>query len=228
MYNVKSLVENLIEGSESDKEKAIKIHNFVRDNIRFGLTRKLDLASPEYTLENGYGHCNAKGVLFVRLLREAGINALHHFVTIKKDIFLDAFPYTIYSLFPPKISHSYVEVNINGKYIRTDSFCVEKALFLKLMSKLIDENRFCGYGININSKCDWDAKSDSFSQFHRNLLEEDHGTFENPLDYYYEYHSYKHQFFGIQFSIVLDMIGSMLNGQFEIWSNSVLNHYRSS
>jgi hypothetical protein len=105
-----------------------------------------------------------------------------------KDIFLDAFPYTIYSLFPPKISHSYVEVNINGKYIRTDSFCVEKALFLKLMSKLIDENRFCGYGININSKCDWDAKSDSFSQFHRNLLEEDHGTFENPLDYYYEYH----------------------------------------
>ena len=80
----------------------------------------------------------------------------------------------------------------------------------------------------INSKCDWDAKSDSFSQFHRNLLEEDHGTFENPLDYYYEYHSYKHQFFGIQFSIVLDMIGSMLNGQFEIWSNSVLNHYRSS
>jgi len=228
MYNVKSLVENLIEGSETDKEKAIKIHNFVRDNIRFGLTRKLDLASAEFTLENGYGHCNAKGVLFVRLLREAGINALHHFVTIRKEIFQDAFPSPIYSLFPSKLSHSYVEVNINGKYIRTDSFLLEKVLFQKLMNKLIDENRFCGYGLNINAKCDWDAKTDSFSQFHRNLLEEDHGTFENPLDYYYEYHSYKHQFLGVQFSIILDMIGTIFNGQFEIWKNSVLNHHRVS
>lgn len=226
MYNIKSLVENLIEGCTSDKEKAIKIHNYVRDNIRYGLTRKLDLASPEYTLETGYGHCNSKGVLFVRLLREAGVNALHHFVTIRKEILKDAFPSPIYEVMPKYISHSYVEVNISGKYIRTDSFLLEKKLFQKLFDKLIEENRFCGYGININSKCEWDAKNDSFSQYHINLMEEDHGTFENPLDYYYEFNSYKHQFLGVQYSIVLDLLGTIMNGQFEIWSNSVLNHHR--
>lgn len=228
MYNIKALVENLVEGAQSDREKSIRIHNFVRDQVRFGFTRKFDLASPEYTLEAGYGHCNPKSVLFIRLLREAGINALHHFVSLRKDILKDAFPEALFSIIPNLISHSYVEVNIQGKYYKTDSFILEKTLFHKMLGYLLEEKRFCGYGTTINSKCDWDAKSDSFSQFHINLMEEDHGTFENPLDYFYEYHSYKHQFFGVQYSMLIDVVGTMMNGQYEIWANSVLNHHRVS
>ncbi|MCB1143031.1 MAG: transglutaminase domain-containing protein [Leptospiraceae bacterium] len=227
MYNIKAMVENLIDGCTTDREKAIKLHNFVRDNIRYGITKKLDFATPEYILESGYGHTTAKATLLIRLLREAGINAMHHFVTLKKEYIQGAFPDLFEFLIPPSISHAYVEVNVNGKYYHLDSFAFEKSLFNKLQIRLRDENKKFGYGISEMGTTEWNGESDAFAQFHPEILEEDHGTFEDPFDYYYEYPSYKHQLFGIQFSMVVDFLASFSGKQFEIWANSNLNHLRT-
>jgi hypothetical protein len=227
MYNIKAVVENIIDGVGSDREKAIKIHDFVRDKVRFGIAKRLDFATPEDVIDTGYGHSCSKTTLFVRLLREAGINAMHHFVTMKKDYLYGAFPDAFYLIIPENITHCYTEVILEGKHYHLDSYIVERNLFEKMQFHCKEQDKIFGYGINYYGNTEWNGFSDCFSQFHPSLVLEDHGSFENPFDFYYEYPAYTNQFLGIQFSFIMDFLASFTKGYFEIWVNSILNHYRS-
>ena len=69
----------------------MRIHDFVRDNIKFGFTKKFDLPSTLETLKFERGHCNPKATLFKEMLQMVGIEARLHFVTIKSDILFGIF-----------------------------------------------------------------------------------------------------------------------------------------
>ena len=58
----------------------------MKNNIKFGFTKKFDLPTNEETLDFKIGHCNPKATLFKELLQMVGIEARLHFVTIKSDI----------------------------------------------------------------------------------------------------------------------------------------------
>lgn len=57
------------------------------------------------------------------------------------------------------------EVLLDGRWIGTDSYNVDPALHLAAIARLRAENGQIGYGVHINGTCQWDGRSDRFSQF---------------------------------------------------------------
>lgn len=172
-------------GSEKDPVKrAVKIHDFVRDEIRFGWSSAFYNQSASQVLDTGYGFCNTKGTLFVAMLRAAGIPARQHFVSINAEIIADFIsPGSAY------VDHSYAEVFLDGKWLSVDSYIVDSHLFNSARALLIRESRKIGYGIHQNGSLEWDGISDSFAQFvndgaHPNLTKTDFGIFADVGEFY--------------------------------------------
>lgn len=78
--------KKLIEDCKSEKEKAIKIHDFVRDEIKFGICPQFYNMKASQVLERKIGFCNTKATLFCALLRVAKIPCRIHFYNINKKI----------------------------------------------------------------------------------------------------------------------------------------------
>ena len=76
------MAEELTKGCESDKDKALKIFYFVRDEIPF-MTDYVVKASE--TLEKRYGFCVTKSSLHVALLRASEIPARYRLAHLKKE-----------------------------------------------------------------------------------------------------------------------------------------------
>ncbi len=168
----------------TDREKAVRIHNFVRDNITFGWHGKFYKQKASEVLRAGIGFCNTKGTLFVTMLRAAGIPARQRFVNINTRIVRDFIsPGTSY------VDHSYTEVFLDERWIAVDSYIVDTALFEAARAKLVAENRLLGYGIHRNGTVNWDGKSDAFSQFLNDgsvadLTTSDYGVYPDIIAFY--------------------------------------------
>ena len=151
--------ERIVGGATTDRERAVRIHDFVRDEIRFGFAAEFWNQTASEVLESGVGFCNTKSTLFVALLRAVGIPARQHFVTIDARI--------LHGLIDPRtpyVDHSYAEVWIDGDWIRTDSFVVDRPLARAARARLRREGRVIGYGAHANGVADWDGRKDAFSQ----------------------------------------------------------------
>ncbi len=149
-----------IAGARGDRERAIRIHDFVRDDVRFGWAPAFYEMSASDVLAAGVGYCNTKSTLFVALLRAAGIPARQVFVDISARILgglID--PGTAY------VDHSYTEVRLDGRWIKLDSYIVDQPLFDRASERLRHEDRMLGYGVHVDGQCDWDGDGDSFAQF---------------------------------------------------------------
>ena len=70
----------------TQRETAVNIHDFVRDEVRFGWRPRFYAMPASQVLKTGVGYCNTKSTLFVAMLRGAGIPARQHFVSINTDI----------------------------------------------------------------------------------------------------------------------------------------------
>ena len=71
---------------ERERERAIRIHDFVRDEVRFGWAPAFYEMSASAVLTAGIGYCNTKSTLFVALLRAAGLPARQVFVDVSARI----------------------------------------------------------------------------------------------------------------------------------------------
>lgn len=224
---IQNITKNIIDNTSTEKEKAVLIHNFVRDKIRFGFTRLLDFCSPEDTLRYGYGTAISKGILMMAMLKECEINSQMHFITVDKKLFDGVFPEPVTLFVPQHLTHGYLEINIDGKYCKVDSYTVEKSLFEKLRQKLSLEEKQVGYGISLKGSIDWNGTTDSLLQSNApDIFLDDHGSFQDPYIYFKEYDSYKHKFFSLQYADMVNGIANLLNLPIEIYLNSVLNHLR--
>jgi len=177
-------VGRITAGAADDVERAICIHDFVRDSIPFGWVPHFDAETASQTLASRIGFCNTKTPLFVALLRAAKIPARIHFVGINKHILggmidpIDEF-----------VDHSYAEVYLNGTWLKLDSFIMDGPLFSVAMERLRASGRTIGFGVHINGKSTWDGKSDAFSQFlndgtYENLTDVDFGIHEDVPAFY--------------------------------------------
>lgn len=203
---VKEVVEQVIVGSATEREKAIALHDYVRDNVKFGFNKYFDAAPPDYTLACGHGHCTSKSRLMVSLFRAAGLESYQHFVVIPKDILKDAIPASRYWMIPAELSHSYAEVKVEGKWCAIDSYIVDPPLLRGAQDRLAREGRLLGYGVRSDSTNIWDGQNNAFSQFDQSMMIEDHGRIDD-LDAYFRDRKYRNHAFGLRFNTMFRLMG---------------------
>ncbi|MWV44662.1 transglutaminase [Paenibacillus sp. HJL G12] len=129
------------------KEQILGIYNYVRDEILFGYNRA-DNIPASVVLQNGYGQCNTKGVLFMALLRAVGVPCRVHGFAIDKKLQKGAMKGWYYQLSPREIVHSWVEVLYEGKWLNIEGFILDIPYLTKLQQKFRQcTGSFCGYGV---------------------------------------------------------------------------------
>jgi transglutaminase-like putative cysteine protease len=198
VVTISEKVAQITAGHESEREKAVALHNYVCEEVKFGFTKYFDEATPEYTLNCGIGHCNPKTELMVAFFREAGFEAHQHFCTLPMVVASGINPSFIEWFMEwsnPEVSHSYTEVKVEGNWYSIDSYIVDTPLLKSSLAKLSEEDKSFGYFTRKGATNKWDGQSDSFSQYSKDLMIEDHGRVENP-ETYYESEKYRNKTFG--------------------------------
>ena len=206
----------------TERQKAIALHDYVRDNIKFGFNRYFDMSKPSHTLELGMGHCNPKGELMVALFREAGLEAHHHFVVLPKGIIKGVIPPGMRWLIPSELSHCYTEVKVEGSWCNIDSYILDGPLLSAARGKLSEEDLTFGYGANAHSTNHWDGKSDAFSQFDKDMMLQDHGRVDD-LKTYYSSDRYRNKVLGVRLNTFFRFLGKGI----EVHVNSYMDKLRS-
>ena len=109
----------LTKNSYSEKQKAIDIFNFVRDEIKYRFDYSYTKASE--TLKKGYGNCFNKSNLQIALLRSCGIYAGYKVYLIKKEVFFPIVPKDIYELISQPTIHVSCVVFLNERWVEADT-----------------------------------------------------------------------------------------------------------
>jgi transglutaminase-like putative cysteine protease len=160
--SIQSAAARITRGKATDREKAVAIHNFVRDQIAYGFGPKFYDHKASEVLRSRRGFCNPKGTLFIALLRASGIPARQHFVEISGGIL-----HGIVSSRTEWLDHSYTEVWLDGHWILVDSYIVDPPLFAGAQKRLRAEDRAFGYAVHRAGSLTWDGRGSNFSQLVR-------------------------------------------------------------
>eukprot|EP00189_Rhodosorus_marinus_P005350 CAMPEP_0113954424 /NCGR_PEP_ID=MMETSP0011_2-20120614/528_1 /TAXON_ID=101924 /ORGANISM="Rhodosorus marinus" /LENGTH=212 /DNA_ID=CAMNT_0000963517 /DNA_START=181 /DNA_END=816 /DNA_ORIENTATION=- /assembly_acc=CAM_ASM_000156 len=157
---IREFAQRVAGNAKSDREKAVLIHDAVRDEVKFGFTGGFYDEKASETLRKRRGFCITKAALFTSALRSSGIPARMVFVDISSDILRGIlYPGTQY------VEHAYTEVLLEGTWIKTDSYTVDQSLFTKAQQVLQEEGSVIGYGVHRSGTTQWDGTKDAFSQF---------------------------------------------------------------
>ena len=224
MSRVREVAGQITNGLSTESEKAVALHDYVRDNIKFGFNRYFDLSTPDHTLELGVGHCNPQGELMTALFREADLEAYMHFVVLRKVVLKGAVSPSRYWLIPTELSHCYTEVRVEGTWYNTDSYILDSPFLEAARTKLSEEGRSLGYGTHVKSTNQWDGKSDAFSQFDKDMMLEDHGRVDN-LDTYYRSDRYRHKLLGVRLNTLFRLLGKSLEARSKLYLDSLREQY---
>lgn len=175
----------LTEGAETDREKLERIFLFVRDEIVFGFPDKGDLVLASETIETGMGQCNTKATLMLALCRACGLSARIHFSLISKDIQRGFFTGIAHWLMPQNISHSWIEVEIEGQWRRIDSFINDMSLHQAAEQELARRGWRVGFSLALSeghASADFNIDENAFEQMA--AVTDDHGVWDDPAEYY--------------------------------------------
>jgi hypothetical protein len=102
---------------------------------------------PSRCWPTAYGQCNTKSTLLMALLRAVGIPCRFHGFTIDKPLQKGAITGLAYWLAPQRIIHSWVEVNLESRWIALEGFILDASPTWPACSAASRRRRrFCGYG----------------------------------------------------------------------------------
>lgn len=175
----------LTKDAKTDRDRLECIFLFVRDEIEFGFPVNGDLVPAHETIESGVGQCNTKAALFLALCRASDLPSRIHFSLISKEIQKGFFTGFAYWLMPKYISHSWIEVEIDGKWRRIDSFINDMPLHTAAEQELARRGWTCGLSLalsNGRANANLRIEKEAFSQMA--AVTDDHGTWDDPADYY--------------------------------------------
>jgi len=188
---VRETAARLMQGAATPREGAISIYHFARDEIKFGYNRRDDIPASE-VLRDGYGQCNTKSVLLVALLRAADIPARFHLAQVDKAVQWGVMPPLAYRFAPDRVTHTWAEVYLNGRWIVLEGVIMDKPYFLAARRLLLESGRSVGYAIGLppevltncaNGCCiDWDGAGDVISQM--TAVVADFGPAADPGEFY--------------------------------------------
>jgi hypothetical protein len=182
---VRETAERLTSDAITVREKLDRLFHYVRDDIKFGFTQDGDLAKASTTIRLRKGQCNTKGTLFLALCKPVGIPARIQFSLIKKEIQRGLFTGLGYKMMPPLLSHSWIEVEVEVKWRRIDSYINDKEYYLAAKSVLKKKRWDTGYSISCpggECSCEFNIDQEVFVQM--GAVVGDHGVWDDPGDYY--------------------------------------------
>jgi hypothetical protein len=166
----------------SDREKAVAIHDFVK-GMPFGCVADYSQLKASDVFKLGAGDCFTKGMLFVALLRAAGIAARLRFVSLPVHF--------LRGIVEPEeatIMHSMAEVNLDGRWLVTDSYVPDLPLQMAARERLAQEKRTMGYGVHLHGAMYWTGDADASSQCHpkddSSLPTVDWDVADDPMSFY--------------------------------------------
>jgi hypothetical protein len=175
----------LTENVDTPSDQLEKLFFFVRDGIRFGFQPHGDLMRASETIRLGMGQCNNKTTLLVALSRSLGFPARVHFSLIRREIQRGLFPSLAYLFLPRLISHSWAEVEVDGRWRRLDSYINDLDFYRAGRAELRCRGWNTGFSIACSageSIADFDIDRERFVQM--DAVVEDHGVWQEPADYY--------------------------------------------
>lgn len=165
-------------------ERIGAVYNFVRNEIAFGYNAGDELPASR-VLADGIGQCNTKGTLLMALLRAVGIPCRFHGFTIDKPLQKGAITGVAYWLAPQRIIHSWVEVNLDDRWIVLEGFILDAPYLTSLQRRFPDAKRFCGYGAATHDlsapEVEWRGR-DTYIQ--KEGIADDFGIFDSPDAFY--------------------------------------------
>jgi transglutaminase-like putative cysteine protease len=182
--DIKAVVAQIAPLALDPRERAVRIHDYVRDQVKFGWTSDFYDQPASEVLQSGVGFCNTEGTLFAAMLRAAEIAARQHFVDIDAKILSPLIdPGTAY------VDHSFVKVWLGDRWYRTDSYIVDRTLHAVASLRLMQSGQVLGFGVHRDGTSDWDGRTDSFCQFVQSqaypaLSTRDYGVYDDVGAFY--------------------------------------------
>lgn len=165
-------------------ERIGAVYDFVRNEIAFGYNESDELPASA-VLADGIGQCNTKGTLLMALFRACGIPCRFHGFTIHKQLQKGAIAGLAYWLAPARIIHSWVEVDLEGRWLNLEGFILDAPYLASLQRRFPDRQRFCGYGAATPSlaapEVEWRGR-DTYIQ--KDGIADDFGVFDSPDEFY--------------------------------------------
>jgi len=169
---VKQKASELIEGSKTPKEAAIKIFKFVRDSIIFAGDILYPVKASE-TLKKGTGFCAPKTNLQIALLRAVKIPARYRQLELDKNCLKNIFDDDVLDSLGKTIwYHPTCECYLDEKWIACDG-TFDKGLYVEICKKgILDKN--------LMPTIDWDGENDLYT--FKSWLIKDMGTHSSYED----------------------------------------------
>lgn len=182
---VQNVARQLTANATGTTEKVASIFKFVRDDILFGFPPEGDFVKASETITRGYGQCNTKGTLFLALCKSIDIPTRIHFSRISKEIQHGFFTGLFYKLMPNNLTHSWVEVEIDGQWYPLDSYIND----LKLHHASARELNRRGWQTGFSISCKAGPPSAEFvldDQHYAQMavVVGDQGTWDEPAEFY--------------------------------------------
>ena len=172
-------------GKHTPLEKIESIFYFVRDGIRFGFSPKWNEVKASEVIDYGLGYCNTKATLFLALSKASGVPARVHYGLIDIRIMQGILPSFSFPFMPKTGGHSWIEVQLEGRWRRIDSYINDKAFYERALTRLKASGRPFGYSVSFvegKSSCEFNFGEKGF--VHMGAVVEDHGVWEDPADYF--------------------------------------------
>ncbi len=182
---VSATARRLTYGRTTPREKLQALFDFVRDEVRFGYPKNGDIVRASETIRLGFGQCNTKATLLAALARAVGLETRMHFSTIDKSIQRGIFPRWLFKRMPAELSHSWVEVNVEGRWRRIDAFINDRDFYRAGRKALRERGWRTGFSISCEKgepALELDIDDERFVQM--GAVTGDHGIYRDPADYY--------------------------------------------
>ena len=182
---VKAKAKELAAGQSTMRGKLQRIFLYVRDDIAFAFPPEGDFVPASKTISTKRGQCNTKATLFLALCKAAGIPARIHFSLIRREIQHGPFQGLPYRLLPDKISHSWIEVDIDGKVHRIDSFINDIEFHKGAVAEIRRRGWETGFSVTRaggEPTAELYLDDEHFTQM--GAVTDDHGLWEDPAEYY--------------------------------------------
>lgn len=159
-------------------------YHFVRDEIPFGYNAQDDLPASR-VLKDGYGQCNTKNTLLMAILRALDAPCRFHGFAIHKGLQRGVVPEAVFWMAPQEILHSWVEVQLDDRWITLEGFILDAEYLAALQTAFPDRTDLCAYGAGTDRlsspDVDWRG-TDIFIQ--KTAIDRDLGVFDAPDDFY--------------------------------------------
>lgn len=182
---VQSTAKRLTKDVSEDRDKFARIFYYVRDDIVFGFPPEGDFVTASQTIQRSYGQCNTKGTLMLALCQAVGIPARLHFSRISKEIQHGFFMGLFYALMPKEITHSWLEVELAGKWVLVDTYINDLELHNAAVRKLNSVGWDTGFSVSRvvdEPSAELSLNNNRYSQM--GAVVGDDGTWDEPAEFY--------------------------------------------